>query len=642
MSFRYDINGLRAIAVIAVVLFHFNPSWVPGGFAGVDVFFVISGFLMTGIIFRGLENNDFGLFKFYVARANRIVPALAVLCIVLLGLGWFYLNPVDYKLLGRHVAGSGGFFSNVIYWRESGYFDAESHEKWLLHTWSLSVEWQFYILYPIVLVILNKLFSLDNLKRVLVIGTVLGFALSVVATMKWPNPAYYLLPTRAWELMVGGVAFLYPWRLSEQRKRVIELIGLGLILASYGLMSGYVAWPGYMALMPVLGAYLMIVANRQSSFITNNYLSQAVGKWSYSIYLWHWPVVVAAFYFELGHVEFIGILLSITLGFLSFQFIEKVKFPLFDNWFDLLKVKPLYLALTVCGLGHLVFTLSPNQSLFPMKESVLESIERKPYACFDKSMMHNSEEVVCKLTDGDKKILAIGDSHLYSSLPAVESIASSNDFELYYTGFSGCPPVIGVSPIRGDQHLKNCRILNDRALKFAIEHQIDKVFLAARWTYYTEGTYSKTGIQYLAIDGSVRDRDSSKQALVKGFEETLKAYFDHDIEVVLMLQIPMQKSDPDKIFYRSLFNGQVVSSKLAKNSISLEEHVSFQKETNHLIKTVARGYPNVQIYDPTFDMCMNQHCVVGDEDISYYFDDDHLSILGAGRLIDPIRRKLVD
>jgi peptidoglycan/LPS O-acetylase OafA/YrhL len=135
MQFRKDINGLRAIAVIAVVLFHFNAAWMPGGFAGVDVFFVISGFLMTGIIFKGLEQKSFSILKFYVARANRIVPALAVLCLALLVFGWFYLTPLDYRALGKHVGGSMVFLSNIMYWKEAGYFDTASHGKWLLHTW---------------------------------------------------------------------------------------------------------------------------------------------------------------------------------------------------------------------------------------------------------------------------------------------------------------------------------------------------------------------------------------------------------------------------------------------------------------------------------------------------------------------------
>ena len=164
MQFRKDINGLRAIAVIGVVLFHFNPSWMPGGFAGVDVFFVISGFLMTKIIFRGLEQDSFSVLKFYVARANRIIPALSLLCLVLLSVGWLFLSPLEYRALGKHIVSSITFISNIIYWTESGYFDAASQGKWLLHTWSLSLEWQFYIIYPLILVAMKQFLSLKIMK----------------------------------------------------------------------------------------------------------------------------------------------------------------------------------------------------------------------------------------------------------------------------------------------------------------------------------------------------------------------------------------------------------------------------------------------------------------------------------------------
>ncbi|MFT7682398.1 MAG: peptidoglycan/LPS O-acetylase OafA/YrhL, partial [Moritella dasanensis] len=150
MKFRTDLNGLRAIALIAVVLFHFNPSIAPGGFAGVDIFFVISGFLMTGIIFKGLNTNSLNLAEFYLCRANRIIPPLALLCFTLLLFGWFLLPPMDYINLGMHAASSVSFLSNITYFYEADYFDAGAYEKWLLHTWSLSVEWQFYIIYPII------------------------------------------------------------------------------------------------------------------------------------------------------------------------------------------------------------------------------------------------------------------------------------------------------------------------------------------------------------------------------------------------------------------------------------------------------------------------------------------------------------
>jgi peptidoglycan/LPS O-acetylase OafA/YrhL len=280
---------------------------------------------MTSIIFRGLENDNFNLFKFYVARANRIIPALAVLCLVLLVFGWFYLIPIDYRALSKHAASSMGFLSNVIYLRESGYFDASSHEKWLLHTWSLSVEWQFYILYPIVLIALKKFLSLNTLKKVIFIGTILGFVFSVIATAKWPTESYYLLATRAWEMMMGGVAFLYPWHISRRKKKLTETIGLVLILVSYAFMSSDVLWPGHLALLPVLGAYLMIASNQQLSVITNNKIFQCLGKWSYSIYLWHWPIVVFAYVYDApDYFVFLGIALSVLLGFISYTLVEKL------------------------------------------------------------------------------------------------------------------------------------------------------------------------------------------------------------------------------------------------------------------------------------------------------------------------------
>ena len=300
LKFRKDVNGLRAIAVIAVMLFHFNASWMPGGFADVDVFFVISGFLMTGIIFRGIEQDNFSILAFYIARANRIIPALAFLCLALLVFGWFYLAPLDYKTLGKHVASSIGFLSNIVYWSESGYFTAASHGKWLLHTWSLSVEWQFYVMYPLVLIALRKFMSVKTIKKTVLLATVLGFIFCVIFTYKWPSPAYYLLPTRAWEMMVGGVAYLYPFTLQDKRKKLVEWSGIILVLSSYVLFTKDNPWPGYLAILPVLGSFLIIQAQRNDSLITGNVICQKLGAWSYSIYLWHWPLVVVIYYFSLS------------------------------------------------------------------------------------------------------------------------------------------------------------------------------------------------------------------------------------------------------------------------------------------------------------------------------------------------------
>lgn len=330
MSFRKDINGLRAIAVIAVMLFHFNPKWLPGGFAGVDVFFVISGFLMTGIIFRGVGNTNtdsgrhgFSLLRFYTARAQRIIPALAALCLVLLFFGWFFLIPLDYKELGKHAANSVIFISNMIYWKEAGYFDAASHEKWLLHTWSLSVEWQFYIVYPLILIILHKILSIKSIKVTILVGAVLGFAFSIVATYKSADAAYFLLPTRAWQMLLGGIAYIYPLNPSNKNKKYLESIGLILIFSAYFFVSAAHPWPGYLSILPVLGAFLIIQAERNDSLITNNIIFQKLGLWSYSIYLWHWVIVVANLKFKLEINPFTYLATTILLGSLSYHLFER-------------------------------------------------------------------------------------------------------------------------------------------------------------------------------------------------------------------------------------------------------------------------------------------------------------------------------
>jgi peptidoglycan/LPS O-acetylase OafA/YrhL len=362
MNFRKDINGLRAIAVIAVVLFHFNPSWVPGGFAGVDVFFVISGFLMTSIIFRGLEQENFSLIKFYIARANRIIPALAVLCLFLLAFGWFFTLDAIYETISKHVTSSLGFFSNVTYWKESGYFEAASHEKWLLHTWSLSTEWQFYIILPITLILMRKFFSLNTTKYIFLLGTLLGFVFCVIATYKWPDPAYYLLPSRAWEMMVGGIAYLYPIKIKEARKRIIEWVGLILIIGSYVFITKDNHWPGYLALLPVLGTFLIIQAGQNNSLFTSNIIFQKLGTWSYSIYLWHWPLVVYMYTYIDTSIRNILLLvaLSVFLGMLSNIYIER-------------KVSGLKtLVMFILGLGLAIF-ISFNNGAFDIREKSHDS-----------------------------------------------------------------------------------------------------------------------------------------------------------------------------------------------------------------------------------------------------------------------------
>jgi len=491
-NFRHDINGLRAIAVIAVVLFHFNSSWVPGGFAGVDVFFVISGFLMTGIIFRGIEQENFSILKFYVARANRIIPALAVLCLALLVFGFFYFTPLDYKALGKHVASSMAFLSNIIYWREAGYFDTASHEKWLLHTWSLSVEWQFYILYPLVLVAMRKFLSIKTMKLLLLVGTVLGFVFCVIATYKWSGASYYLLPTRAWEMMLGGVAYLYPLTLQESRKKIIEFIGLFLIIGSYFLISSENLWPGYLAIFPVLGAFLLIQSNRNNSIVTNNIVFQKLGTWSYSIYLWHWPIVVAIYIFSLSEIyTYLGILTSIFLGFLSYQYIEKINFRKnFSNFSSYFKHKPIYMVFILSGISSIIFfNEGLNRNTAYLKKYIAKT-ESNKYCHVDSialSNMDSRKNLDCRLGSKASQPLGLlwGDSYAGHLDPFVSNFLNEKQSFVSRTA-SHCVPSISLTMSLGSLP-EYCKKIRQKTLQEIKNKKYKIIFLGGRWEYmYTE------------------------------------------------------------------------------------------------------------------------------------------------------------
>ncbi len=356
MTFRQDINSLRAFAVISVVIYHFFPNTLSGGFVGVDIFFVISGYLMTRIIVNGIDAKTFKLTTFYSNRAKRILPALATLCFVLLLAGWFILAPLEYYNLAKHVASSISFISNHIYLSESGYFDSSPREKWLLHTWSLSVEWQFYLLYPLLILAINKTILRKYLKLSLIILCALFFAFSVYSSFTWKEESYFLLPMRVWEMMIGGVAFIISKEFSNTLRKAFEFSGLTLMTISVFMINSTMLWPGFIALFPVTGAVLIILANRQDSVFSSSKILQLIGKWSYSIYLWHWPVIALLYYISTPSTFTLisGILVALILGFLSYRLIETPKIHYF------LSAIPLAFSISLIASGGFAYQVPKN------------------------------------------------------------------------------------------------------------------------------------------------------------------------------------------------------------------------------------------------------------------------------------------
>ena len=254
-AFREDINGLRGVAIAAVLLFHLGSQQARGGFLGVDVFFVISGFLITEIVIRRLETGRFSLAAFWLARAQRLVPALWALIVVLAVFGWFMIDPITYQEIGTHAAASVLFISNIQYWREAGYFDKVAETKWLLHTWSLSIEWQFYLAYPIALMAAFRLSRRAGVSALIVSGLLISLGLSIGLALWRPSVAFYMLPARAWELLAGGLVATHLFRreLSGRASTGIEWTGLALIGLTVVLIRPDTPFQPVWAVPPVLG-----------------------------------------------------------------------------------------------------------------------------------------------------------------------------------------------------------------------------------------------------------------------------------------------------------------------------------------------------------------------------------------------------
>lgn len=627
MQFRKDINGLRAIAVIAVVLFHFNPSWVPGGFAGVDVFFVISGFLMTGIIFRGMKEESFSIFNFYVSRANRIVPALAFLCLVLLVFGLYYLAPLDYEILGKHVASSILFMSNIAYWKESGYFDVASQEKWLLHTWSLSVEWQFYVIYPLVLAVLRNFLSLNSMKVAILIGTVLGFIFCVIATYKWPNPSYFLLPTRAWEMMLGGVAYLYPIILNEGKKKLLERLGFSLILASYLLISKENSWPGYLAAFPVLGSFLVIQAQRNDSIITSNIVFQKLGSWSYSIYLWHWPLVVIIYCFSLNKIFiYFGILLSVLLGFLSNKYIEKIKFRKdFNSLISYIKCKPLYMVLIVVFFGITTFLEKGFIKQAPTEyQSLVIDMESSPYRNECHIAKYQDPSQSCEYFSGPVSWATFGDSHSVEIAYALANKLKTDGVGLKHFSFSGCRP----SYKEIERFSKCSKWYNETVTYILNDKEIRNIVFNHR---FTAGLLGGDANEY-PLQHNLTITDEAIR-MIKNIDELIILLASKKENIYVFYPIPELQRNINQLI------GMAFRKKSSLNDILGTDVAWYKNRNKYIINHFDNSnYPsNVHLIKSQNVFCDQKSCYAVKDGIPLYFDDDHPSILGAAKLVELIK-----
>lgn len=607
-SFRYDINGLRALAVIAVLIFHYNHSLLQGGFTGVDVFFVISGYLMTSIILRGLNNNSFSLLQFYKARAERIIPALLIICLILACIGYVFFEPMTYKLVGKHTTSSLLFISDITFYNEAGYFDVDSQYKFLLHTWSLSVEWQFYIIYPISLIILHRFFSKPLLKVTILSTAIISFILSIYFISFNPTFAFYMLPTRMWELLIGSLAFLYPITLSKNKTIIIEVLGLIIIITSFIWIYDTAPWSGYLLFIPVFGAYLCIIANNQKTPL-QNIIVQKIGLISYSLYLIHWPIIVFYKTLNIPLHFYIYLLLTFTLSLSLYFFIERKRNYKY-------KMICLYILLLACGyfisingIGHRV--QNPTYRV-DYKNFFLQYYGGMNIPTNAKITHFNND-------NHSPSFILTGDSHArqYGHYLVNQHI---NFIGLFDDGCIAMPDWY-IDAMQSPHDKTICPGTYKKLQKLLQEYPTTNLVLIMRWDIYNNSSpiyhdanathKQNTFFESLPheIEQLVKIGGNQRQYFIVG-----QAFENYEEENIFQCYAKQQLYFFKKIIPLSCKNRVIQNSNSATK----------------LLKKIAAQYQNVHFIDPTQVLCHNNQCSLVDKNYNPILSDiDHLSIYGA-------------
>jgi peptidoglycan/LPS O-acetylase OafA/YrhL len=642
-NFRQDINGLRAWAVLSVVLYHFNVPGFTGGFVGVDVFFVISGFLMTGIVVKGLERGSFSIIAFYLARARRILPALVVLCMALLVIGWFFLLPPDYKLLGSHAAYALSFVSNVEFWLEAGYFDVASHEKWLLHTWSLSVEWQFYLLLPLLLWVIWRLRpNRGTLIWAVIAGISASFLASALMTDLDRAGAFFLLPSRAWEMLAGGLVFLLAplIMLSARQRRWLNGAGLAMVLLAVLMFDQDTIWPGWRAALPVAAAMMVLAANVVSRW-TSNSVAQWIGDRSYSIYLWHWPLVVGLVYLNVRDDTVwvvCGMSLSIFLGHLSYVGVELTSQRMLHKARRLFAFGGMGLAVAVTvTLAAWVWKLQGVGGRFApeVELAASEAANGNPRRseCLPNS---GTRFPSCVYGGNDWTVIAIGDSHTSSVITALASAQPKGNAGVVQWNYSGCVFVDGLKIAPGFASEMGGRKYNCAEFIVWAGEQLKSVAPDVPIVIinrYAKAAFGQNENRLLA--------DVPEAYFSRVFERTtpefLREFAQHITASACRLAkqrtVYMMRPIPEMGFnVPNVLSRQMVVGMRGDVYISLE---AYRKRNDWVwaAQDAARDQCGVKILDPTPYLCHDDRCYGSRNGRPLYIDDDHLSEFGNKLLV---------
>jgi peptidoglycan/LPS O-acetylase OafA/YrhL len=616
-EYKRFIDGLRAVAVLSVIFYHAGIGF-PGGYVGVDIFFVISGYLITGLILKDIRNKTFSLQNFWERRILRIMPALIVVIIISFVCGFFILLPNDFREFGNAIAQS-TLIANIYCLRHADYFAQISELKPLLHTWSLAVEEQFYMLFPF-LILLVKKYNF-RLRLSLSVCIISSLTLSILWTKYYPLANFYLLPPRAWELLLGGIIAI-PIKLPNNRflLNCTSSLGAAMVAASIFLYNKSTPFPGTAALLPCVGTALIILPNSLNQTLVGKALSFTplvyIGLISYSLYLWHWPILVYAKYLTPGDLSFklriMLIILSIFAAYISWRFIEKPfrKRKILKSRSGILLFAILAISVLII-VGFSIYKSQGIESRFPLK-----SIQ------YSRGSIDHSERIETTLNEAEKGsfiklgsrnpqaqvfLFLWGDSHAMSITGIVDQMCKERNRKCLAATHSGAAPVINFDSHKSTNLTKEELLkYNQSVLRYIKNNKIPNILIAARWDIYSE------------------DIKSLRSALL----QTIDVLKSAGVNVYILKEVPRPGFDvPRALALSELFN----SRSPHKIQFSWKPYLDDQNKQTDIFNNQLNE--KVSILDPQDIFIKDRsNWVLSDGEHPFYSDNNHLSAAGAMKL----------
>lgn len=641
-SYRADIDGLRAIAVVLVILYHAGLGF-PGGYIGVDVFFVISGYLITRILYRDLAAGDHSLRRFWLRRTRRIVPAALATCAAVLMAGYFLLGAHDYRELGSVTTPVLVMGANIRFWEQADYFAGSSELKPLLHMWSLAVEEQFYLLFPL-LMTLGYRWRKRGVAITLGVLCVGSLMACVWLTPVYPKFAFFMLPTRAWELLLGGLVALAPAPSAALARRwpgvqALALAGLALLACWYTPRTPF---PGVAAMAPCVLAACLVWRSAAVGTLAGRVLCSpvlvAIGRASYSAYLWHWPVLVYLkhyYVFELPlGIRLLAVAATAVCAAASYALIEQ---PI--RLRRVLATTPRLLAATSSALATLLIlglVVRGHDGVpgrLPPRLVAIEAENRIPTQYRTRDASGVTPQALPTLgvatRDGAPDFLLWGDSHAVALARVLDRAADEAGLSGRIAARSGTPPLLGAYCAYDRAEMLKW---NDAVAGYVQQSRVRHVLLASRWAAYVEGSVSGSADPLVTDDQTKAvGVESARLAFERGLDRTLGVVRGAGARVWLLRQVPLQPHDP----FREYLAHAMFGDRQARPGVTLAEHRRRQAWADRLLTRVAA--PDVRLLDPAAT-CFDAHGLsrTGASGVPYYADDDHVSSAGAEALLRPL------